>query len=302
LNILKPVNENLSSVTIKDIETHKHVSDKELNDDLDSLRANVFSKSPNSFYGNRFLYHFQMKNLLRCRRENAKTLYDLSDDEWEKLISDTRKRNRGGRTAAGNVYECFRVNRGSVVMFKSSTAKYMYQKYGATSVLDPTAGWGGRMLGAWACDINYTGIDTNVNMKEAYKEMKTFLEKKDSSNLLGSQSKLNMLWQSCLDVDFSKINYDFVLTSPPYINMEVYEHMTLWENNESFYRDFFLPLWEKCVTHIKKDGHVCFNVSPKMYADALSYGLKECDIEEDLSQQLGSQKKKQQDKIYIWKQ
>ena len=78
--------------------------------------------------------------------------------------------------------------------------------------------------------------------------------------------------------------------------------MTQWESNESFYGDFFLQLLEKCVKHIKERGHVCFNVSPKMYADALSYGLKECDIEEDLSQQLGSQKKKQQDKIYIWKQ
>ena len=30
-------------------------------------------------------------------------------------------------------------------------------------VLDP-AGWGGRMLGAWALGIDYTGIDTNINM------------------------------------------------------------------------------------------------------------------------------------------
>ena len=28
-------------------------------------------------------------------------------------------------------------------------AKHIYKKYGATSVLDPTSGWGGRMLGAW---------------------------------------------------------------------------------------------------------------------------------------------------------
>jgi hypothetical protein len=39
-----------------------------------------------------------------------------------------------------------------------------------------------------------------------------------------------------------------------------------------------------------------------MYDDALNYGLKPCDEEEDLKQQLGQKmNKKKQDKIYIWK-
>jgi len=298
---LKPVNEHLDKVTIEDIEKHKLISDDELSDDLDSLRAHLSEKSPNSFCGNRFLYHYQLVNLMHCRRENAKTLYELSSDEWNKLIDDTRKRDRGGRTAAGNVFECFRINRGSVVMFKSAAAKYIYQKYGATSVLDPTAGWGGRMLGAWAADVDYTGIDTNVNMKPAYDEMIEFIRKKDSKSLLGSQTTLSMIWDSCLDVDFSEIEYDFVLTSPPYVNMEVYEHMTEWSSDEVFYKEFFNPLWQKCVDNISRPGTVCFNVSPKMYADAISYGLPECDLEEDLAQQLGQQKKKSADKIYIWR-
>ena len=110
-----------------------------------------------------------------------------------------------------------------------------------------------------------------------------------------------MIWQSCLDVDFSQIPYDMVLTSPPYINLELYEHMDPWQSDELFYKDFFLPLFEKCLKHIKPGGNVCFNISPKMYEDALKHGLPECDSEENLLQQLGQQKgKKKQDKIYIW--
>jgi hypothetical protein len=61
-------------------------------------------------------------------------------------------------------------------------------------------------------------------------------------------------------------------------------------------------LWDKCVTNIKRNGRVCFNISPQMYDDALKYGLKPCDEEEDLKQQLGQKmNKKKQDKIYIWK-
>ena len=303
---LKPVNKHLDSVTIEDIENHKAISTRELQKDLENLRRFDATENKNNFYGNPFLYHFQFKNLLNCRREKGKTIYDIWNDpeEQKKLIENTRKRNRGGRTAAGNVYECFRINLGSIVMFKSTTAKYLYKKYGASHVLDPTAGWGGRMLGAWALDIDYTGIDTNTELQSAYDGMIDFLNKEQEfdTELFETQtSQLKMIFKSCLDVDFSEIPYDMVLTSPPYINLELYEHMEPWQNDELFYNDFFLPLFEKCLKHIKIGGNVCFNISPKMYEDALKHGLPECDSEEDLLQQLGQQKgKKKQDKIYIW--
>ena len=303
---LKPVNRHLDSVSISDIENHKIISTRELQKDLENLRRFDATENRNNFYGNPFLYHFQFKNLLNCRREKGKTIYDIWNDpeEQKKLIENTRKRNRGGRTAAGNVYECFRINLGSIVMFKSTTAKYLYKKYGASHVLDPTAGWGGRMLGAWALDIDYTGIDTNTELKPAYDGMIDFLNKEQEfdTELFETQtSQLKMIFKSCLDVDFSEIPYDMVLTSPPYINLELYEHMEPWQSDEAFYKDFFLPLFEKCLKHIKIGGNVCFNISPKMYEDALKHGLPECDSEEDLLQQLGQQKgKKKQDKIYIW--
>jgi len=304
---LKPVNAHLNSVTIGDIETHKQITTKELIRDLNNLKKFDASTNANCFYGNPFLYHFQFKNLLKCRRKDGKTIYDIANDttEWNKLIENTKKRNRGGRTAAGNVFECFRINLGSIVMFKSTTAKYLYKKYNATSVLDPTAGWGGRMLGAWALGIDYTGIDTNIEMINAYDDMMTFLnEQNEFGNKLFKEKhgNLKMIWQSCLDVDFSKIDYDFVLTSPPYVNLEIYEHMKEWSSDENFYKGFLIPLWEKCMESIKPNGHVCLNISPKMYDDALKFGLTICDSEENLLQQLGQQKnKKKQDKIYIWK-
>jgi hypothetical protein len=77
--------------------------------------------------------------------------------------------------------------------------------------------------------------------------------------------------------------------------------MTPWETDQAFYEHFFIPLHTKCISHIKKGGHVCFNVSPKMMKDALSFGLPMYDSEEDLLQQMGQAKgKKKQDKIYIW--
>lgn len=298
---LKAVNKHIEDVTIEQIEEHKIISEAELNKDLENLYGFDASENRNNFYGNPFLYHYQFKNLIKCHREGGKTIYDIYNDgeQWDKLIDSARKRNRGGRTAAGNVYECFRINLGSVVMFKSTTAKYLYQKYNATSVLDPTAGWGGRMLGAWALGIDYTGIDTNTNMKPAYDSMIDVLDNKTPA--IFEKPNLQMIWQSALDVDFSNLDYDFVLTSPPYVNLEIYEHMEPWESDEKFYTEFFIPLWQKCIDNIKQGGTICFNISPKMYDDAVSFGLPVCEDEEDLKQQLGQQTgKKKQDKIYIW--
>lgn len=297
---MKKVNETLDDVTIEDIENHKLITDDELRRDIDNLIAFQATNNVNNFFGNPFQYHFQLKNLLQCRRENGDTIYDVWNDKekWSKLIDSTRKRDRGGRTAAGNVYEAFRANTGSIVLFKATAAKYLYRKYGATSVLDPTAGWGGRMLGAWALGIDYTGFDTNLEMMVAYNDMYEFL---CDNYVRLFEPKIRMVWQDCLSYDFSTIEYDFVLTSPPYVNMELYQHMSPWESDEQFYTEFFIPLKSKCMKHIKPGGHVCFNISPKMYDDALKYGLNPCDKEEDLIQQLGQQKgKKKQDKIYIW--
>jgi len=295
--MLKPVNEYLETVTIKDIEDHKILSNDSLDRDVNNLLTFDARDNQNCFYGNPFQYHFQLKNILKCKRDGKETIYDLWNDpvKWSALLDDTRRRNRGGRTAANNIYECFRINKGSVVMFKATTAKYIYKKYGATSVLDPCAGWGGRMLGAWSLGIDYTGIDTNIEMIPAYTKMINYLNNRST---LCNQSSLMMIWDSCLNLDFSSLDYDFVLTSPPYINMEIYEHMTPWETKEDFYENFLVSLWEKCYTHIMSKGKVALNISPQMYAELLVHGVRPCDMEEDLLQQHGGNKKA--DKIYIW--
>ena len=305
----RTVNDHLELLTIDDIVNHKKLSDKGLRKDLAALNKFPGTSNANNFAGNPFQYHFQLGNLLHCTRERSgkprETIYEIwADDTMRaKLIADTRKRDRGG-SAANNVFEAYRINTGSIVMFKATTAKYLYRKYGAKSVLDPTAGWGGRMLGAWSAGIDYTGIDTNVDMKPAYDGMIEFLNNEiDNNSHLLEQRKpqLNLIWSSCLDVDFSTIDYDFVLTSPPYINLEIYQSMPLWKSDEAFYKEFYIPLYHKLRAHIKPGGTICLNVSPKMHEDALKYGLPPCDAEEDLLQQMGQAKgKKKQDKIYIW--
>lgn len=283
----------MERLTFQQVVDDKKISSADRIKDIKTLRDWNAEKNEVKLCGNKYLYHYQMENLCKTKVHKDGSLYDkMNDDEkYTKLYEKAIKLNRTGNLA-NRLFEAERFN-GAVVFFKSSTAKFLYKKYGATKVLDFTAGWGGRMLGAYALGIDYTGIDTNTNLKPSYDSMINELGE------LNNKPNLNMIWESCLNVDFSKLDYDFVLTSPPYINLEVYENMTPFANNKAFYEQFLIPMIDKSLKHIKKGGKVAINISPKMYADLLKHGYRRCDEEFDLLQQKRLNKDKQ-DKIYVW--
>ena len=110
-----------------------------------------------------------------------------------------------------------------------------------------------------------------------------------------------MIYENCLTVDFSKINYDLVLTSPPYINLELYEGMTPFQSDKIFYEDFLIPMMNKSYKYLQPGGHLCINISPKIFKALMKLGYPEPDELIDLRQQLGEQyKTKSQDYIYVW--
>ena len=284
--------------TIDDILNCKKFDEKILIKDYQSLINFKADINPRKFCGNKIIYQHQFPHLLNCRRDtkNYKTIYEYFKDETlkEKLWKETIHRNRRDDCpipSATDIYECHRLNNGAIVPFKSSTAKYIYKKYGATSILDPTAGWGGRLLGASSLGLKYVGYDTNLKLKDGYEKMIDLLNIKNCE----------MRWESSQEQDFSDIEYDMILTSPPYINLELYEGMTPFENEKEFYYNWLIPLLGNAYEGLSDGGHMCINISPKMYKKLIHYGHLECDFKEDLRQQLGKQyKTKSQDYIYIW--
>lgn len=55
--------------------------------------------------------------------------------------------------------------------FNPGLAVQIYRHYGATHVFDPYAGWGDRCVAAMACDIQYTGCDSNPRLQDPYQSM-----------------------------------------------------------------------------------------------------------------------------------
>lgn len=261
------------------------------------------------FAGNNLLYHFMLDVL--CQTQTNKGISIKSEAESEERrqywYKQMEKVQRSG-TFAVRFMEVLRVCQVSINFFKPSIAKFLYKKYNAKSVLDPCAGWGGRLLGAAALDkVSYTGFDTNPLLIEPYRKMMKALfphskrVSESAEDMWASDlATYKMIWSSSLDYPFETLTYDLVLTSPPYVNLELYPGMTPFESEKIFYEKFLIPLIDKCRKYCQTGGRVCFNISPKMYAALTEkYNYKVCDETVEMLQQIRFGKNKG-DQIYVW--
>lgn len=287
-------NPDYRKINYECIEYCKNQSDPTvLYKDWISLCKNTNGKG---FAGNKIIYHFMLGEMLKTRRDkkNYKTLREIFNDEEDKkkLIDLTIKVNRRKKLdyiEPVDVYEAHRLCYGSINTFKATQVRKIIDLCGGTHMLDPTAGWGGRMLGAVSKGLTYTGIDTNPNLIFRYNDMMTIGNIRDKADLISDD---------CFNVDFEKIDYDLVLTSPPYFNLEKYSGFREFDNEKSYYVDWLIPLIKRLRKHIKRNGKVCINISDYMYKKYIDYGGDSCNSSVDLNQQMGGKKNKEM--IYIW--
>lgn len=154
-------------------------------------------------------------------------------------------------------YDIFQLYYGTINQFRPTEAKRLYCTLAPKKgVLDFSAGWGGRCLGAMAYGVPYIGIDANVNMKPTYERMIKTLE---------PVTKVTMTFQPSETVDFSTFTYDLVFTSPPYFTLEEYENMPEYGSKEGFLDKFFRPVVLNAWKYLDRSGHMALNMPQEMY-------------------------------------
>jgi hypothetical protein len=196
------------------------------------------------------------------------------------------------------LYRIFKLHAGSIGLFKPLTAMEIYSRFKPTSILDFTMGWGGRLVGACVLDIpNYIGIDTNKSLVEPYKKMTQMLKQ------LGNATNIELIFEDALTIDYSNLDYDMVLTSPPYYNKELYEG-TESRTNKEWETKFYAPLFSTTYEHLKPGGHYILNISKKIYDNVCVKILGEADEKIALKKK-AHPKKSTEDKdyseyLYVW--
>ncbi len=151
--------------------------------------------------------------------------------------------------------------------FPPNVAIDLYRIFKAKKVLDPFSGWGDRCVAAMAKDLDYIGIDSNPNLKLPYKEMIRFYP---------HYSKVRFINKPVENVEVANLDFDFVLTSPPFWDeqnkiLEKYGGLTYPEYTE-FMDEVFVPTVLKCAS---KATWSCYYI-PKHMAEYVTKktGLK----------------------------
>jgi len=133
--------------------------------------------------------------------------------------------------------------------FPPTIARDFYISYNAKIILDPCAGWGGRMIGAASVGAFYHGFEPATKTYNGLIELGKFL--KSFKN--GFDFKVdNTPFEDAILID----NYDIALTSPPYFDTELYSNektnsCNRYNGFEEWCNRFYLPMIEKTVKHTK---------------------------------------------------
>jgi hypothetical protein len=152
----------------------------------------------------------------------------------------------------------------SISIFRPVMSMEIYCKYTPKiAILDPTMGWGGRLIGACALNLpKYIGIDANKYLSEPYKKMMDFVADK-------TETKIEVFFQDALTMDYSQLQYDMVFTSPPYYNIEIYRKNSLKteekKTKEEWNTEFYKPLFEKTWENMQTPGYYCLNIPSEIY-------------------------------------
>jgi DNA modification methylase len=212
-------------------------------------------------------YYF-FKNRLDTIGNKGITFYDfLEKIEFYKtkkyiktLLDFCENNNRYNDSIIKRYYYCYGLCFGRINAFKITNSMQMYNKYKPKRILDPFCGFGGRLIAAMLLNIDYIGVDINIDLKEGYENL--LIDFKDHSS-----ADYKTLFQDANEVDYSKYKYDMVFTSPPYDNIEIYKNSekktpSEWE---VFYNSIFKKLWD----NLEKGGIYAININKKIYEKTL---------------------------------
>lgn len=153
---------------------------------------------------------------------------------------------------------------GNVTKYRTVTTKAIVQYFGAKRVLDPCAGWGGRMLGTLAAaeDTYYCGCEPDTNTCNGL--MNILSDEAIPTEVTQRADIWNDTIEKLLPTLQQEQKYDMVLTSPPYFNLEFYTDGEQSTNNYPTWDDWvnkwLKPVILGCLSCLNPNGTSCWSV------------------------------------------
>ena len=228
---------------------------KENKNDLLSM---IYSKKEILFYV-KITDYFSEKCRVKCRfaknsspldyfEQNYNRLERLDFEDYWDFNEYIDKKNRGCNN------------------FVSLVALEVYRYFKPKTILDFSAGWGDRLIGALAYGrAEYTGVDPSVCMRPRYKEIINFFTTY-CPEIAGSKEKYKVIKKPFEDYRPRVGHYDLVFTSPPFFDYEIYEKgnktqsVDRYPSVEIWKQNFMFPALEKSLLALKVGGHLALYI------------------------------------------
>ena len=144
-------------------------------------------------------------------------------------------------------------------------AKAIYELFGATSVLDPCAGWGDRLIAAAASPAveRYVGFDPNRALRPGYARLMSLMghdvaqiDEARATFRNGFEVRVAPFEAGAKFLDDE--SFDLVMTSPPFFDYEAYSPAN--PAYRDWIEEFYKPLFVEAARCVKPDGHVAIHI------------------------------------------
>ncbi len=162
---------------------------------------------------------------------------------------------------------------GNVTKYRTVTSKAIVQYFGSKRVLDPCAGWGGRMLGTLAAgnDTYYCGCEPDVNTSNGL--LNILSDEAIPEEVTNRADIWNEPAERILPILKGYEKFDLVLTSPPYFNLELYtsgpQSTQTYPTWDEWVLKWLKPVILESLACLKETGVSCWSVknfkSTKLY-------------------------------------
>lgn len=261
---------NIIAKQIKNISMEQ--VEREMNQ-LIKIGKNAHLESPRSRIGNNVVDYFTFQQRLETKGKYNISFYEfienLEEFKQKKFIQTmlTYYSNVKNKNNTKNKYvvlkEVYNICISAINIIRPIVYMEIYTKYNPTAVLDFCAGWGGAAVACSALNIpHYIGIEINTSLCEPYNHLIDYLKTKTTCNI-------NMIFEDALAVDYSKLYYDMVFTSPPYYFIQKYENNIEYVNKQEMNTQFYKPIFSKVYDGLQPGGYFIINVCSEVYERVL---------------------------------
>ena len=274
---------------MKTVEEKKNIADKikninisELENEMNQLikiGKNANTIGPRSRIGNNVVDFITFVQRLETKGKYDTNFFEFLENIEEfkkkkfiqtmlKYYKDVKNKNKTKNEYI--VYkEVYNICISAINIMRPLNCMEIYTKYNAKRVLNFCAGWGGSTVAAAALNLDaFYGVEINSDLKVPYDNMVSYLKTK-------SATFFDIKICDAVAVDYSKMTYDTVFSSPPYYFLEKYANNVKYDSKKDMDEKFYKPLFTKTYNGLQNGGHYIINICKDVYDNVLKELLGE---------------------------